>query len=104
MSTRVTSFAGPIRHVHGKGNRMSSAPQPRPVIAIGILGLGEAGSAIAADLVATGADIRGFDPLVPAPPGVAARADEADACGSVQRSQTCCPMVFRRRRRANSAS
>ena len=78
MSTRVTSFAGPIRP-YTEGNRMSSALQPRPVIAIGILGLGEAGSAIAADLVATGADIRGFDPLVPAPPGVAARADEAHA-------------------------
>jgi 3-hydroxyisobutyrate dehydrogenase-like beta-hydroxyacid dehydrogenase len=49
------------------------------VIAIGILGLGEAGSVIAADLVAAGADVRGFDPLVPAPPGVAPRADDADA-------------------------
>ena len=28
----------------------------------------------------------------------------ADACGSAQRSQMCCPIVFRRRRRANSAS
>jgi 3-hydroxyisobutyrate dehydrogenase-like beta-hydroxyacid dehydrogenase len=51
----------------------------RLVIAIGILGLGEAGSVIAADLVAAGADVRGFDPLVPAPPGVAPRADDADA-------------------------
>jgi 3-hydroxyisobutyrate dehydrogenase-like beta-hydroxyacid dehydrogenase len=49
------------------------------VTAIGILGLGEAGSAIAVDLVAAGADVRGFDPLVPAPPGVAARSGDADA-------------------------
>jgi 3-hydroxyisobutyrate dehydrogenase-like beta-hydroxyacid dehydrogenase len=46
--------------------------------AIGILGLGEAGSAIALDLVAAGADVRGFDPRVPAPPGVAPRTDDAD--------------------------
>ena len=37
---------------------------------IGFLGLGEAGSAIAADLAALGADVRGWDPLVPASPGV----------------------------------
>jgi len=49
------------------------------MIAIAILGLGEAGSAIAADLVAAGADVRGFDPLVPPPAGVAARTDDADA-------------------------
>jgi 3-hydroxyisobutyrate dehydrogenase-like beta-hydroxyacid dehydrogenase len=49
------------------------------MIAIGILGLGEAGSVIAADLVTAGADVRGFDPRVPPPPGVAARTDDADA-------------------------
>ena len=47
--------------------------------AIGILGLGEAGSLIALDLVAAGADVRGFDPLLPAPQGVASRSDDADA-------------------------
>ena len=47
--------------------------------AIAVLGLGEAGSAIALDLVAAGADVRGFDPRVPAPPGVAPRTDDADA-------------------------
>ena len=47
--------------------------------AIGILGLGEAGAAIALDLVAAGADVRGFDPRVPAPPRVAPRTDDADA-------------------------
>lgn len=47
--------------------------------AIAVLGFGEAGLAITADLVALGADVRGFDPGVPAPPGVRPRADEADA-------------------------
>ena len=48
-------------------------------IRIALLGLGEAGSAIAADLVAAGADVRGYDPKVSAPDGVSDRADEADA-------------------------
>ncbi|MGH3301892.1 MAG: DUF1932 domain-containing protein [Streptosporangiaceae bacterium] len=51
---------------------------PRAVIAV--LGLGEAGSQIAADLCAAGAVVRGFDPLVPAGPGVIPCADDADAC------------------------
>ena len=50
---------------------------------IAVLGLGEAGSEIARDLVAAGADVRGFDPRLPdavrAVPGVQVRADEADA-------------------------
>jgi 3-hydroxyisobutyrate dehydrogenase-like beta-hydroxyacid dehydrogenase len=46
---------------------------------IALLGLGEAGSAIGRDLVAAGADVRGYDPRVPSVAGVAARADEADA-------------------------
>jgi 3-hydroxyisobutyrate dehydrogenase-like beta-hydroxyacid dehydrogenase len=46
---------------------------------IAVLGLGEAGSEIARDLVAAGADVRGYDPQVPSVEGVAARADEADA-------------------------
>jgi 3-hydroxyisobutyrate dehydrogenase-like beta-hydroxyacid dehydrogenase len=45
-----------------------------------VLGLGEAGSAIAADLVAAGAVVRGFDPLVAAPAGVVACSGDADAC------------------------
>jgi 3-hydroxyisobutyrate dehydrogenase-like beta-hydroxyacid dehydrogenase len=48
-----------------------------PVIAV--LGLGEAGSAIAADLVAAGAAVQGFDPKVAAPPGVTERGSDADA-------------------------
>ena len=46
---------------------------------IAVLGLGEAGGAISRDLVAAGADVRGYDPLVGAPPGVSARSDEGDA-------------------------
>jgi 3-hydroxyisobutyrate dehydrogenase-like beta-hydroxyacid dehydrogenase len=46
---------------------------------IALLGLGEAGGAIARDLVAVGADLRGYDPQVTAPPGVADRTNEADA-------------------------
>ena len=38
---------------------------------IGVFGLGEAGSAISADLAAGGAEVHGFDPAaVPTPPGV----------------------------------
>ncbi len=47
-----------------------------PVVAV--LGLGEAGSAIAAGLCAAGAVVRGFDPSVPAGPGVIACAGDAD--------------------------
>nr|WP_276610788.1 NAD(P)-dependent oxidoreductase [Kineococcus siccus] len=43
------------------------------------MGLGEAGSAIARDLLAAGADVRGHDPALAPPAGVAARRDEADA-------------------------
>jgi 3-hydroxyisobutyrate dehydrogenase-like beta-hydroxyacid dehydrogenase len=51
-----------------------------PVV-VGVLGLGEAGSAIAADLAAAGAVVRGFDPRVPARtvPGVTECAGDADA-------------------------
>ena len=38
---------------------------------IAVLGFGEAGSLIARDLVAAGAVVRGYDPAVPAPAGVA---------------------------------
>ena len=46
---------------------------------VALLGLGEAGSAIAADLIAAGVDVRGYDPKVEAPAGCAPRRDEADA-------------------------
>jgi 3-hydroxyisobutyrate dehydrogenase-like beta-hydroxyacid dehydrogenase len=47
-----------------------------------VLGLGEAGSAIARDLVATGARVRGFDPARPAPEGVEAAPDASAAAAS----------------------
>ncbi|HEU5109173.1 MAG TPA: NAD(P)-binding domain-containing protein, partial [Micromonosporaceae bacterium] len=46
---------------------------------IAVLGLGEAGGAIARDLVAAGADVRGFDPRVEPPAGVDRRSGDADA-------------------------
>src|ERR1700689_2605461 len=48
-----------------------------PVIAV--LGLGEAGSAIAADLVAAGVQVRGYDPAVTPAEGITATAGEAEA-------------------------
>ena len=50
----------------------------RPVVAV--LGLGEAGSEIAAGLSAAGAVVRGFDPRVRAGAGVVECAGDADAC------------------------
>jgi 3-hydroxyisobutyrate dehydrogenase-like beta-hydroxyacid dehydrogenase len=46
---------------------------------IAVLGLGEAGSLLARDLVAAGAAVRGFDPKVPAPPGVTGAGSDAEA-------------------------
>jgi 3-hydroxyisobutyrate dehydrogenase-like beta-hydroxyacid dehydrogenase len=58
---------------------------------IAVLGLGEAGSAIAADLVAAGAQVRGFDPLLTAGPGITPCDGDADACrgATVVLSLTC---------------
>lgn len=55
---------------------MSAPPE------IAVLGLGEAGSAIAADLAAAGARVLGFDPVRPAPEGVEPAADAPAAVGS----------------------
>ncbi|MFI5937499.1 NAD(P)-binding domain-containing protein [Actinoplanes sp. NPDC051494] len=57
---------------------MSAEIRPVMVTPIAVLGLGEAGGEIARDLVAAGADVRGYDPLREPPPGVVARKDEAD--------------------------
>ena len=46
---------------------------------IAVLGLGEAGSEIARDLVAAGADVRGYDPKAISVAGVQSRGSEADA-------------------------
>ncbi|GIJ49340.1 hypothetical protein Val02_62260 [Virgisporangium aliadipatigenens] len=45
-----------------------------------VLGLGEAGSRFAGDLVRAGATVHGYDPRVAAPEGVRPSRDEADAC------------------------
>ena len=47
-----------------------------------VLGLGEAGSVIARDLVAAGAHVRGFDPVQPAPEGIEAAPDASAAAAS----------------------
>ncbi|WP_028925783.1 DUF1932 domain-containing protein [Pseudonocardia acaciae] len=46
---------------------------------IAVLGLGEAGGALARDLVAAGADVRGYDPAVAATDGVRDTGSEAEA-------------------------
>jgi len=51
---------------------------------IAVLGLGEAGGAITADLVAAGAQVRAYDPKVTAPTGTIACADEAEAVTGAQ--------------------
>jgi 3-hydroxyisobutyrate dehydrogenase-like beta-hydroxyacid dehydrogenase len=47
---------------------------------VAVLGLGEAGSTIGRDLVATGVTVRGYDPAVAAPEGVVATGSDAEAC------------------------
>ena len=51
---------------------------------IAVLGLGEAGSEIARDLVAAGADVRGYDPKGMVVDGVAPRAGEAAAVADAE--------------------
>lgn len=59
---------------------MATTSPPTTTLTVAVLGLGEAGSAIAADLVAGGAQVRGFDPAAPAGPnGVHTVADAAEA-------------------------
>lgn len=47
--------------------------------AIGMVGLGEAGSAIAIDLLAAGATVRGWDPVAAVPKGIEPASDAAGA-------------------------
>jgi 3-hydroxyisobutyrate dehydrogenase-like beta-hydroxyacid dehydrogenase len=54
-------------------------PNKTDDLVIAVLGLGEAGGAIAADLIAAGATVRAYDPAVDAPDGSVACAGEADA-------------------------
>ncbi len=60
---------------------MTFSPAPGAPIetTIAVLGLGEAGGAIAADLIKAGATVRAYDPAVAAPPGSVACENEADA-------------------------
>jgi len=51
---------------------------PRTLV-IAVLGLGEAGSLIARDLLAAGAEVRGYDPAVAAGPSITDTASEAEA-------------------------
>jgi 3-hydroxyisobutyrate dehydrogenase-like beta-hydroxyacid dehydrogenase len=68
---------GNAREVSAGGARPGGWMDGRARVAL--LGLGEAGSAIAADLVRLGADVRGYDPKVPVPVGVDSRSSESDA-------------------------
>ena len=63
----------------------------REPLVVAVLGLGEAGSEIAAGLRHAGAVVRGFDPSVPATGGVTACTGDADACrgAAVVVSLTC---------------
>jgi 3-hydroxyisobutyrate dehydrogenase-like beta-hydroxyacid dehydrogenase len=51
---------------------------------IGIIGLGEAGSAIGADLLAAGATVRGWDPVASTPDGVEPATNAADAAAGAE--------------------
>jgi 3-hydroxyisobutyrate dehydrogenase-like beta-hydroxyacid dehydrogenase len=51
------------------------------ITTIAVLGLGEAGGALARDLVAAGAVVRGYDPAVTATDGVLDTGSEAEAAG-----------------------
>jgi 3-hydroxyisobutyrate dehydrogenase-like beta-hydroxyacid dehydrogenase len=42
--------------------------------------MGEAGSAIGRDLLASGVTVRGYDPVVAAPEGMVATGSDAEAC------------------------
>jgi 3-hydroxyisobutyrate dehydrogenase-like beta-hydroxyacid dehydrogenase len=55
-----------------------SAGNGRTLI-VAVLGLGEAGGAIARDLASAGAVVRGYDPVVPAPDGITGTGGEAEA-------------------------
>jgi 3-hydroxyisobutyrate dehydrogenase-like beta-hydroxyacid dehydrogenase len=58
--------------------------QPGKTLVIAVLGLGEAGSLIARDLVAAGVQVRGYDPAVTAAEPLINTASEADAALGAQ--------------------
>jgi len=49
------------------------------IVTVAVLGLGEAGGAIARDLVSAGAVVRAYDPAVPVPDGMVPTGSEAEA-------------------------
>lgn len=59
--------------------RIEGGPNKKNGIVIAVLGLGEAGGAIAADLIRAGATVRAYDPAVDAPDGSIPCTNEADA-------------------------
>ena len=63
--------------------------------AIGMVGLGEAGSAIAIDLLAAGATVRGWDPVAAMPKGVEPANDAAGAASGtdvvISANSSWCP-------------
>ena len=68
------SGLGPADHLHVPHARHAAGPGARVSLRIAVLGLGEAGSEIARDLVAAGADVRGYDPKAITVDGVQPRA------------------------------
>jgi 3-hydroxyisobutyrate dehydrogenase-like beta-hydroxyacid dehydrogenase len=62
--------------VDARGRRGRRGPEPGPVIRICVFGLGEAGGAIAGDLVTAGADVHGYDPAGVATPAGVVRHDD----------------------------
>lgn len=70
--TRAQATGAARRPDRGGGRLRVPATKLRAVapLTVAVLGLGEAGSAIAGDLVAAGATVRAFDPVADAPEGV----------------------------------
>jgi 3-hydroxyisobutyrate dehydrogenase-like beta-hydroxyacid dehydrogenase len=79
----TAAIAAPARQSDPRGDgRFGTRATKLATVApltIAVLGLGEAGSAIAVDLVAAGAVVRGFDPAAGAPAGVEVTADAGAA-------------------------
>jgi 3-hydroxyisobutyrate dehydrogenase-like beta-hydroxyacid dehydrogenase len=59
--------------------RIDGAQRPMSTPVVTVLGLGEAGGRLAADLASAGVDVHGYDPLTSAPDGVAQAGDPAKA-------------------------
>jgi 3-hydroxyisobutyrate dehydrogenase-like beta-hydroxyacid dehydrogenase len=64
----------------GTQERSTVSEEHAGIRVVAVLGLGEAGSTIGRDLVATGVTVRGYDPAVAAPEGVIATGSDAEAC------------------------